>query len=35
VAASGDEAVTYDKAVDLSVYDEVWRVFDGGGDDAA
>ena len=35
VAASGDEAVTYDSPVDLSAYDEVWRVLDGGGHDAA
>ena len=35
VAASGDEAVTYDRPVDLSVYDEVWQVLDGGGHDAA
>ncbi|MBR3385571.1 MAG: hypothetical protein IKG69_10295, partial [Atopobiaceae bacterium] len=35
VAASGDEAVTYDRPVDLSVYDEVWQVLDGSGHDAA
>jgi len=35
VAASGDEAVTYDSPVDLSAYDEAWRVLEGGGHDAA
>ena len=36
VAASGDEVITYDKPVfDLSIYDEVWRVLEGGGHDAA
>ena len=35
VAASGDEAVTYDEPVDLSAYDEAWRVLEGGGHDAA
>ena len=35
VAASGDEAVTYDEPVDLGVYDEAWRVLEGGDHDAA
>jgi hypothetical protein len=35
VAASGDEAIVYDKPVDLSVYDEAWRVLGGGGHDVA
>ena len=35
VAASGDEAVTYDDPVDLSAYDEAWQVLEGGGHDAA
>jgi hypothetical protein len=35
VAASGDEAIAYDKPVGLSVYDEAWRVLGGGGHDVA
>jgi hypothetical protein len=35
VAASGDEAIAYDRPVGLSVYDEAWRVLGGGGHDVA
>jgi transposase len=34
-AASGDEAIVCDRPVDLSVYDEAWRVLGGGGHDVA
>lgn len=35
VAASGDEAITYDEPVNLSVYDEVWQMREEGDSHAA